>query len=435
MPVQRNPLKALDDRAMDLASQDAELRAALFRFVDVVPACRSLDDLAAPPDRLPRRGRRRRPPSLRRGDADGQHAGRAARALGAAGRGRRAPHGAPLHRRRGPAGRAAALREPVARRRRRLGRPARRGDGHRRRGRPLRRALRRGARHARRRRTRAGRRSPQLERDSAGAAAAREPVGQGLRADAAAAPRGARARPARRRRRACARCCASAHELGAHLHIDMESLDSREAVLELVLDAARRGRVPPTARAPGSCCRPTCATRRRRSTRSSSGRGARRRAHPLDRAARQGRLLGPRGRRGAPARLDARRCSSARPTATATSSRSRAGCSRPRPRACASRSPRTTCARSPTRSPATALLGGARRRPRAAGPARPRRRPQATRSPPGPARARLLPGRRPRRRHGLPRAPPAREHRATSRFLPTQAHGVPLEQLLAPPRR
>ena len=31
---------------MDLASQDAELRAALFRFVDVVPACRSLDDLA-----------------------------------------------------------------------------------------------------------------------------------------------------------------------------------------------------------------------------------------------------------------------------------------------------------------------------------------------------------------------------------------------------
>jgi RHH-type proline utilization regulon transcriptional repressor/proline dehydrogenase/delta 1-pyrroline-5-carboxylate dehydrogenase len=31
---------------MDLASRDGELRAALFRFVDVVPACRSLDDLA-----------------------------------------------------------------------------------------------------------------------------------------------------------------------------------------------------------------------------------------------------------------------------------------------------------------------------------------------------------------------------------------------------
>src|SRR3954454_20100332 len=46
MPTQRNPLKALDDKAMDLASQDAELKAALFRFVDVVPACRSLEDLA-----------------------------------------------------------------------------------------------------------------------------------------------------------------------------------------------------------------------------------------------------------------------------------------------------------------------------------------------------------------------------------------------------
>src|SRR5580765_4874062 len=46
-PVSHSPLKALDDRAIELASQDSELRAALFRFVDVVPACRSLDDLAA----------------------------------------------------------------------------------------------------------------------------------------------------------------------------------------------------------------------------------------------------------------------------------------------------------------------------------------------------------------------------------------------------
>src|SRR4051812_45655740 len=46
LPSTRNPLKALDDKAMDLASQDAELKAALFRFVDVVPACRSLEDLA-----------------------------------------------------------------------------------------------------------------------------------------------------------------------------------------------------------------------------------------------------------------------------------------------------------------------------------------------------------------------------------------------------
>jgi proline dehydrogenase len=42
----RHPMRALDTRAMEMASADAELRAALFRFVDVVPACRSLDDLA-----------------------------------------------------------------------------------------------------------------------------------------------------------------------------------------------------------------------------------------------------------------------------------------------------------------------------------------------------------------------------------------------------
>ncbi len=42
----RHPLRTLDARAMDLASADQELKAALFRFVDVTPACRSLDDLA-----------------------------------------------------------------------------------------------------------------------------------------------------------------------------------------------------------------------------------------------------------------------------------------------------------------------------------------------------------------------------------------------------
>jgi proline dehydrogenase len=42
----RQPMRALDARAMELASADEQLRAALFRFVDVAPACRSLDDLA-----------------------------------------------------------------------------------------------------------------------------------------------------------------------------------------------------------------------------------------------------------------------------------------------------------------------------------------------------------------------------------------------------
>src|SRR5947208_10528639 len=45
-PRARHPMRARDAKAMELSSQDAELRAALFRFVDVTPACRSLDDLA-----------------------------------------------------------------------------------------------------------------------------------------------------------------------------------------------------------------------------------------------------------------------------------------------------------------------------------------------------------------------------------------------------
>jgi RHH-type proline utilization regulon transcriptional repressor/proline dehydrogenase/delta 1-pyrroline-5-carboxylate dehydrogenase len=42
----RHPLRALDEKAMRLSTRDRELRAALFRLVDVTPACRSLDDLA-----------------------------------------------------------------------------------------------------------------------------------------------------------------------------------------------------------------------------------------------------------------------------------------------------------------------------------------------------------------------------------------------------
>ncbi|HEV2772442.1 MAG TPA: proline dehydrogenase family protein [Thermoleophilaceae bacterium] len=40
------PLEAVDRKAMELAERDAHLRAALFRLVDVTPACGSLDDLA-----------------------------------------------------------------------------------------------------------------------------------------------------------------------------------------------------------------------------------------------------------------------------------------------------------------------------------------------------------------------------------------------------
>ena len=43
----RSPVRALDERAIERASQDADLRTALLRFVDVAPACRSPADLAA----------------------------------------------------------------------------------------------------------------------------------------------------------------------------------------------------------------------------------------------------------------------------------------------------------------------------------------------------------------------------------------------------
>jgi proline dehydrogenase len=46
-PATRNPLGAIDERAMQFATEDGPLRAALLRFVDVAPACDSLEDLAA----------------------------------------------------------------------------------------------------------------------------------------------------------------------------------------------------------------------------------------------------------------------------------------------------------------------------------------------------------------------------------------------------
>jgi proline dehydrogenase len=42
----RHPLRAIDERVLRASTRDRELRAALFRLVDVTPACRSLDDLA-----------------------------------------------------------------------------------------------------------------------------------------------------------------------------------------------------------------------------------------------------------------------------------------------------------------------------------------------------------------------------------------------------
>jgi proline dehydrogenase len=41
----RGPMRAIDERAMSVAAHDRELRAAMFRLVDVTPACRNVDDL------------------------------------------------------------------------------------------------------------------------------------------------------------------------------------------------------------------------------------------------------------------------------------------------------------------------------------------------------------------------------------------------------
>ena len=78
----RHPVKALDGKAMELASSDDELRAALFRFVDVVPACRSLDDLARHLSHYLERVEDRPPPLEMAMKMSNSRAGRAA--LGAA---------------------------------------------------------------------------------------------------------------------------------------------------------------------------------------------------------------------------------------------------------------------------------------------------------------------------------------------------------------
>jgi len=228
----RHPLKALDEHAAELATRDAELRAALLRFVDVAPACRSPDDLAshlsAFLEEVPER-----PPSVRAAmKLAHTKAGRAA--LGAAGAAgvRHTAHRFIVGE--DPAAALPTLRrlwdDGIASSVDLLG-EATVTAGE---------ADRYAARCAAALDTLADAYArldarPTLERDALGAipranlsvkVSALTPL---LRADA----------PARGQRDAAPRLRellrrARAH--GAHLHIDMESLDSREAVLELVLD-------------------------------------------------------------------------------------------------------------------------------------------------------------------------------------------------------
>src|SRR3954465_11415309 len=97
---------------MELAEGDEQLRAALFRLVDVTPACRSLDDLARHligfleemPERPPALAGARGAPGAGRRDEGRGHEGRPDGAR-RGGDGRGAPYGPPVHRGRALAGR------------------------------------------------------------------------------------------------------------------------------------------------------------------------------------------------------------------------------------------------------------------------------------------------------------------------------------------
>ena len=111
-----------------------------------------------------------------------------------------------------------------------------------------------------------------------------------------------------------------ARELGAHLHIDMESFDSREAVTELVLEllAEDEFRAGPSA---GTVLQAYLRDSPELADRVVAWASEARRAAPARRAPRQGRLLGPRGRRSPASTAGARRSSRTRPSPTATSRR------------------------------------------------------------------------------------------------------------------
>ncbi len=228
----RHPVRALDSRAMELASSDRELRAALFRFVDVVPACRSLDDLARHLtgflDEVPQTP----PPITAAMRISHTKAGRAALGAAAAGGVRHLAHRFIVGET--PASALGILRQlwghGIASTVDLLGEATiteAEADAYARRCAEALDELARAARQWPARQT--------LERDVLGPlpranlsvkVSALTPL---LRPDAPEIGR----RDAARRLRPLLQ---EAQRVGAHIHIDMESLDSRELVLELVLD-------------------------------------------------------------------------------------------------------------------------------------------------------------------------------------------------------
>jgi proline dehydrogenase len=228
----RHPLRAIDSRAMELAARDRELKAALFRFVDVVPACRSLDDLARHLTGFLEEVPDAPPPIAATMRIAGTQAGRAALGAAAAGGVKHMAHRFIVGET--PAAALGVLRglweHGVASTVDLLGEATVTASEADRYASRCLEALEQLAQAARRWPER-----PVLEHDSAGPlpranvsvkVSALTPL---LRPDA---PDLGRDDAARRLRPLLRR----AQELGAHIHIDMESLDSREAVLELVLD-------------------------------------------------------------------------------------------------------------------------------------------------------------------------------------------------------
>jgi proline dehydrogenase len=228
----RHPLRAVDARAMDLAASDQELKAALFRFVDVVPACRSLDDLARHLVGFLEEVGDAPPPIAAAMKVAGTKAGRAALGAAATGGVRHMAHrfivGETLPGARGVLG--SLWERGIATSVDLLGEAtvtAAEADRY---------ALR--CAHALEDLTAIATTwppRPVLEQDSSGPlpranvsvkVSALTPM---LRPDAPELG----VQDARRR---LAPLLARSHELGAHVHIDMESLDSREAVVALVLE-------------------------------------------------------------------------------------------------------------------------------------------------------------------------------------------------------
>ena len=297
---------------MELLSRDPALRAALFRLVDVAPACADRRDLAAhlasllgevegsvAPVGFARRVAMRRTS----GPAVGAIAGLAVHRMAT-----RFIVGAD------PADAVPALAAPVGARRGRVGGPARRGDHHRRRGRPLRPALRRRAPDAGARGPPVAR-PPHARRRSPG-----QPERQGHRAHRAGEGRGAGVRDRGRQ--------GPAQDPPAHGEAGRRAPARRHGVDGLARPHHRtRDRAPERARVPrrpvGGHRAPGVPPRRRRAARPAPGRHP----PPVHDPARQGRVLGARDGRGAPERVASARSTRPRWRATARSSASRAASS------------------------------------------------------------------------------------------------------------